>query len=144
MFCFKARFLSKHFRLNFLRKLQLSCFYFCAIFLRSRDQTKKTLTVTLFFSAQFSPSSRGWQFNMIILFFFIGFFRHDAVSILKFSQASASFSLQTNLPWDQTSKPYRGRVSCYMLIKYEEELYIFLISRGVPEYKYAKYYLMQH
>ena len=25
-----------------------------------------------------------------------------------------------------------------MLIKYGEELYFFLISRGVPEYKYAK------
>ena len=32
----------------------------------------------------------------------------------------------------------------YMLTGYEEELYIFLISRGVPEYKYAKYYLTQH
>ena len=31
-----------------------------------------------------------------------------------------------------------------MLIKYEEELSIFLISRGVPEYKYAKFYLIQH
>ena len=32
----------------------------------------------------------------------------------------------------------------YTLTGYEEELYIFLISRGVPEYKYAKYYLTQH
>ena len=30
-----------------------------------------------------------------------------------------------------------------MLIKYEEELYTFSISRGVPEDKYAKYYLTQ-
>ena len=29
-----------------------------------------------------------------------------------------------------------------MLIKYEEELYFFLIPIGVPEYIYAKYYLI--
>ena len=30
-----------------------------------------------------------------------------------------------------------------MLIKYEEELQMFLISREVPEYIYAKYYLKE-
>ena len=31
-----------------------------------------------------------------------------------------------------------------MLIKYEEELLIILISKRVPEYKFGKYYLIQH
>ena len=35
-------------------------------------------------------------------------------------------SLFTNVPWGQTSKLYSGQVSCYMLIKYEEELQFFL------------------
>ena len=61
-----------------------------------------------------------------------------------FHRLQHTFSLYTNIPWDQTSKLYSGRVGCYKLIKYEEGLYIFLMSRGVPEYKYAKYYLIQH
>ena len=62
----------------------------------------------------------------------------------SFHMLQHTFSLYTNIPLDQMSKPYSGRVSCYMPIKYEEELEIFLISRRVPEYKYTKYYLMQH
>ena len=31
-----------------------------------------------------------------------------------------------------------------MLIKHEEELYVFLISREVPEYIHVKYYLIEH
>ena len=57
------------------------------------------------------------------ILFFIAFFRHGAGLILKSSLASAhTFSLHTNIPWEQTSKLYSGRVSCYILINYEEEL----------------------
>ena len=63
---------------------------------------------------------------------------------LSFHRLQHTFSLYKNVPWDQISKLYSGQVSCYMLIKYEEELKSFVISRGVPEYKYAKYCLMQH
>ena len=42
-------FFSKHFRLSFPRKLQLSRFYFSVIFCRRRDQTKQILAVTLLF-----------------------------------------------------------------------------------------------
>ena len=38
---------------SFLRKLQLSRFYFSVIFRRSRDQTKHTLAVTLLFQCNF-------------------------------------------------------------------------------------------
>ena len=55
-----------------------------------------------------------------------------------------AFILYTNIPWDQTSKLYSRRLNRYMLIKYGEELSIFLISRGIPEYIYAKYYMIQH
>ena len=39
--------------LSFLRKLQLSRFYFSVAFRRSRDQTKQTLAVTLLFQCSF-------------------------------------------------------------------------------------------
>ena len=71
--------------------------------------------------------------------FSIGFFRHSAGSILKFffenfsiDQGMKSFSPYLHLvhknshEWDHTSKILSGRVTCYRLIKYEEELYIFL------------------
>ena len=63
---------------------------------------------------------------------------------LSFHRLHHTFSLCTIIPCDQASKLYSGRVSCYMLIKYEEELQFFLISRGVLECKYTKYYLIQH
>ena len=48
----------------------------------------------------------------------------------SFRRVQHTFSLYTNLPWDQKSKLYSGRVSCYMLIKYEEELCFFLYQEG--------------
>ena len=53
MFCFQACFLSKHVSLSFLRKLQLSCFFFSVTFLRSTDQTKQTLAVSHLFQGNF-------------------------------------------------------------------------------------------
>ena len=36
-----------------------------------------------------------------------------------------TFVLYTNIPLDQTSKRYSGRVISYMLMKFKEELWIF-------------------
>ena len=43
----------------------------------------------------------------------------------RFHRLQHTFSLYTNIPWVETSKLYSGQVSCYMLLKYEEELYFF-------------------
>ena len=49
---------------------------------------------------------------------------------LSFHKAQHTFSLYTNIPWDQTSKLYSGRTSCYMLLKYEEELFFKKYQEG--------------
>ena len=61
----------------------------------------------------------------------------------SFYRLDHNFSLSAIIPCDQTSKLYSKRASCYMVTKYEEEQ-LFLISREVPEYIYAKYYLTLH
>ena len=43
----------------------------------------------------------------------------------SFHRLQHTFSLYTNILWDQSSKLYSGRVNSYMLIKYEEEHYTF-------------------
>ena len=40
----------------------------------------------------------------------------------NFHRLQHIFSLYINIPRDQTGKLYSGRVGCYMLIKYEDEL----------------------
>ena len=66
-FSFKACFLSEHFWTGFLRKLQLSPFYFSVFFRRSRYQTKQTLVVTLLFQCNFlllvGADNLIWQFS---------------------------------------------------------------------------------
>ena len=55
--------------------------------------------------------------------FFIGLFRHGAGSVLSCTyRLHQIFVLYTNIFWDQKNKLYSGRVSCYVEIKYEEEL----------------------
>ena len=76
-----------------------------------------------------------WQ-----VYFFIGFFRHGAGSMLKLHH---TFNLYRKFPWDQTSKLYSGRVSCYTLIKHEEELGGVPEDEVVPEHIHAKYYVIQ-
>ena len=57
-------------------------FYFNVIFRTGRDQAKQTLAVTLLFQCNFLLVGENFNGNFI---FFIGFFRHGAASILKFS-----------------------------------------------------------
>ena len=119
MFCFKACFLSKHFWLSFL----LSRFYFSVIFRRSRDQTKQTLAVTLLFQCNFlllvGADNLIWRFY----FYFYRISSKWCWINTKVFRLQHTFSLHINIPWDQLSKLYTGRVNCYMLIKYGEELY---------------------
>ena len=145
MFCFKAFFSFKTFLTKFSKQTLVVTFLFqCKLFPSCRGQTKQTSSVTLLFQCSFLLVVGGD--NLVLqVYFFIGFFWHGVGSILKFSQASPYLWLvYTNISWDQTSKLYSWQVSCYMLIKYEEEPYIFLMSRGVPEYIHAKYYLIEH
>ena len=78
-----------------------------------------------------------WQ-----VYYFIRFFRHGTGSLLRY-RLHQTFILHTDIPWNRKSIRYSGLVSCYMLIKYEDNLRIFSISKGVPGYLYTKYYLVQ-
>ena len=93
--------------------------------------SKQTFAVTLLFQCNYllivGANNLVWQ-----VYFFIGFFRHGAGSILKFSWASPYLQLvYTKIPWDQTSKRYSERVSYYMLIKYgRRTMNFFNVKRG--------------
>ena len=102
----------------------MSRFYFSLSFRRNRDQTKQTLGVPLLFQCKILLVVRAdnliWQ-----IYFFIGFFRHDARSVLKFGFSLLSASIQTFPRINQASKLNSGRVSCYMLIKYKGKVSFF-------------------
>ena len=106
----------------------MSRFYFSLIFRRNRDQTRQTLGVPFLFQCNFLLVVRVdnliWQ-----IFFFIGFFRHDARSVLKFGFSLPSACTQTFPRINQASKLNSGRVSCYMLIKYKGKPSFFDIKR---------------
>ena len=102
----------------------MSRFYFSLSFRRNRDQTKQTLGVPLLFQCKILLVVRAdnviWQ-----IYFFIGFFRHDARSVLKFGFSLPSVCTQTFPRINQVSKLNSGRVSCYMLIKYKGKVSFF-------------------
>ena len=116
---------------SFIKKLPR--FYF-SVALRSRGQTKQTLAATLLLQCSFLLVLGAD--NLVLQFYFFGRILSTWCWInAKVHRLQYTFSLYKNILWDhQTSKLYSGRVSCYMLIKYEEELWIFIISRGAPEY----------
>ena len=107
----------------------MSRFYFSLSFRRNRDQTKQTLGVPLLFQSNFLLVVRAdnliWQ-----IYFFIGFFRHDARSVLKFGFSLPSVCTQTFPRINQVSKLNSGRVSCYMLIKYKGKVSFFWYQEG--------------
>ena len=85
----------------------------------------KTLALTLLFQCNFllvvGVDNLIWQFY---LYFYRILSKWCWINNKVFS-LQHNFSLYTNIPWDQSNKLYSGRVNCYILIKYEEELYIF-------------------
>ena len=107
----------------------MSRFYFSLIFRRNKDQTKQTLGAPLLFQCKIllvvSADNLIWQ-----IYFFIGFFRHDARSVLKFGFSLPSACTQTFHGINQASKLNSRRVSCYMLIKYKGKLSFFWYQEG--------------
>ena len=132
MFCFKSLFSFRNFWLSFLKQTLAATLFFQCNFTRKKGSSWANVSCHAFISVYFLLVVVAYN---LVWQFLIGLFRHGTGSMLKLYKLHHTFSLYTNISWDQTSKLYSTRLSF---------LIFFLISRGVPEDIYAKYYLIKH